>query len=177
MPDNIHPTLQPKLPSLYNPATKSISLIIPAYNEEERLGSTLDEILSYLMTRRNRIGPHFTYEVVVVDDGSRDGTLRVASGYVKKHGFDAVRVLKSVSNRGKGHAVKRGMMIARGERMLLLDADGATRLSDLEKLEEELSKIETVPAVSSSALELYRDKEGKTGEAYSSHLCCDSLTS
>ena len=158
--------MQPKPPSLYDPATKSLSLIIPAYNEEERLGSTLDEVLSYLMTRRNRIGPHFTYEVIIMDDGSRDGTVRVASGYVKKHGFDAVRVLKAISNRGKGHSVKRAMMIARGERMLLLDADGATRLSDLEKLEEELSKIETIPSSSSSASELYKGKTGMS-EPYS----------
>ena len=86
--------MQPKLPSIFDPATKTISFIIPAFNEEDRLGSTLDEVLSYLMSRRNRIGPHFTYEVIIVDDGSRDGTVRVASGFVKKHGFDAVRVLK-----------------------------------------------------------------------------------
>lgn len=98
-----------------------------------------------------------------MDDGSRDGTVGVVSGYVKKHGFDAVRVLKATSNRGKGHAVKRAMMMARGERMLLLDADGATRLSDLEKLEEEMTKIETLPSSSTPSSDLYWGNDGKTG--------------
>lgn len=161
------PSTQPKPPSIFYPATKTISFIIPAYNEEDRLGSTLDEVLSFLMSRRNRIGPHFTYEVIIVDDGSKDGTVRVASAFVKKHGFDAVRVLKVVSNRGKGHAVKRGMLISRGERMLLMDADGATKLQDLELLERELDNIETIPAISSSDQNteklLSRGKNAKTG--------------
>ena len=74
-----------------------------------------------------------------------------------------ISTIQVLSNRGKGHAVKRGMMISRGERMLLMDADGATRLQDLELLEVELSKIETVPAMSSSLSSDLRGKDAKTG--------------
>lgn len=59
---------------------------------------------SYLQRRRDRQGASFTYEVIIVDDGSRDGTARAASEFVRKHGFDAVRVLRLPQNRGKGYA-------------------------------------------------------------------------
>ncbi|KAG1656832.1 hypothetical protein FOA52_006287, partial [Chlamydomonas sp. UWO 241] len=132
----------PPAPSVFSPATKSLSIVVPAYNEEDRLAATLDETISYLQQRRNKQGPHFTYEIIVVDDGSKDGTVRVASKYVERHGFDAVRVLRVSKNCGKGHAVRRGMCIARGEALLLMDADGATRVSDLGLLEDALSKVQ-----------------------------------
>lgn len=59
---------------------------------------------SYLQRRRDRQGAAFTYEVIIVDDGSRDGTVRAASEFVRKHGFDAVRVLRLPRNCGKGYA-------------------------------------------------------------------------
>ena len=68
--------MQVALPSVFSPATKSLSIIVPAYNEEERLGATLTETIAYLQQRRNRQGPHFTWEIIVVDDGSRDKTVR-----------------------------------------------------------------------------------------------------
>lgn len=80
-------------------------------------------------------GPAFTYEVIIVDDGSKDHTARVAMGYVKQHGVDAVRVLRMPFNSGKGRAVREGMLIARGELCLMMDADGATRVSDMQLLE------------------------------------------
>eukprot|EP00798_Chlamydomonas_sp_ICE-L_P019950 gene19949-26658_t len=155
------------LPSIFSAPSKTLSVIVPAYNEADRLGATMEEALSYLQKRRNRDGPTFTYEIIIVDDGSRDGTIRVASEIVKAHGFDAVRVLRVQKNRGKGHAVRRGMMIARGESCLFMDADGATRghavrrgmmiargesclfmdadgatrVSDLEKLEATLARL------------------------------------
>ncbi|KAK9813146.1 hypothetical protein WJX72_009856 [[Myrmecia] bisecta] len=130
-------------PSIYGEATKSLSIVIPAYNEAARLPATLDETLVYLQRRRDRQGPHFTYEVIIVDDGSTDDTVRVAFDYVRKYGFDAVRVLRLPSNRGKGYAVKVGMMIARGELLLFMDADGATRVSDVERLEQDMHKLLT----------------------------------
>jgi dolichyl-phosphate beta-glucosyltransferase len=80
-------------------------------------------------------GPAFTYEVIIVDDGSKDSTAAVAMGFVKRHGVDAVRLLRLPYNCGKGRAVREGMLIARGELCLMMDADGATRVSDMEQLE------------------------------------------
>lgn len=139
-PDNLKPV---PVPSIFGNPTKTLSLIVPAYNEEDRLGATMDETLSYLQRRRDKEGPHFTYEIIIVDDGSTDKTVRVGFDYVRKYGFDTVRVLRVTKNKGKGHAVKRGMLIARGETCLLMDADGATRVTDLEKLEEALAKTAT----------------------------------
>ncbi|KAF5835610.1 nucleotide-diphospho-sugar transferase [Dunaliella salina] len=139
-------------PSIFSPATKALSIVVPAYNEQARLGVTLDEAISYLQRRRNRQGPHFTYEIIVVDDGSKDGTARVAYEYVGKHGFDTVRLLRVKKNRGKGHAVRQGMKMARGEFCLFMDADGATRFTDLEKLEIELAKCK-VPASRGSLMD------------------------
>ncbi|KAL6757247.1 dolichol-phosphate glucosyltransferase [Haematococcus lacustris] len=137
-PDSVTPA---GLPSLLDPGTKSLTIVVPAYNEEERLADTLTEALAYLQQRRDHQGPQFTYEVVVVDDGSRDGTVRVAQSFSRAHGFDTVRVLRVPVNRGKGHAVKRGMMVARGEYCLFMDADGATRFRDLELLEGALANL------------------------------------
>lgn len=68
---------------------------------------------SYLQRRRDRQGPYFTYEVIIVDDGSRDGTVQVAADFARKHGFDAVRVLRLPQNRGKGYAGWHGYLRAR----------------------------------------------------------------
>jgi dolichyl-phosphate beta-glucosyltransferase len=128
-------------PSIWAPATKQLSVVIPAYNEEDRLPATLDETLAYLQRRRNKQGPAFTYEVVIVDDGSKDSTAAVALRYVKKEGVDAVRLLRLPYNCGKGRAVREGMLIARGQSCLFMDADGATRVSDMELLEAALQEV------------------------------------
>ena len=70
-----------------------------------------------------------------MDDGSTDGTARVAFSYARARGADAVRVLRLPRNRGKGAAVRAGAFVARGERLLMMDADGATRVADLDRLE------------------------------------------
>lgn len=136
--DPSRPTPSP-CPSIFSEPTKALSVIVPAYNEQDRIGTTLQEIMDYLQLRRNKQGPAFTYEVIVVDDGSKDRTVQVVMDFSRKHGFDAVRVLKVQPNRGKGHAVRRGMLIARGDYCLMADADGATRFSDLEVLEQALA--------------------------------------
>eukprot|EP00884_Botryococcus_braunii_P005223 jgi/Botrbrau1/14701/Bobra.0108s0054.2 len=126
--------------SLFEEASKALTVVIPAYNEQDRLPGTLDETMRYLQRRRDQQGPHFTFEVIVVDDGSADDTVRVALDFARKYGTDALRVLALPRNHGKGYAVRSGMMIARGDLLLFLDADGATRVSDMEKLENELRK-------------------------------------
>lgn len=127
-------------PTRHDPATLALSVIVPAYNEEERMPAMLDEAMKYLEDRKKRDGK-FSYELIVVDDGSKDKTTEVALGYVKRFGAERVRVLTLQRNRGKGGAVKRGMFCARGESLLMADADGATKFPDLEKLEAAQKEI------------------------------------
>ncbi|XP_057815905.2 uncharacterized protein LOC131029437 isoform X1 [Cryptomeria japonica] len=126
-------------PSIFDPPEKYISLIIPAYNEELRLPGTIDETLSYLQQRAS-VDKSFSYEVVIVDDGSTDGTVKVAFDYVKKFSVDNVRVIRLGANYGKGAAIRKGMLHARGEILLMLDADGATKITDLGKLENQIKE-------------------------------------
>lgn len=129
-------------PSLFDEPTRSLSVIVPAYNEEARLPSALDEALSFLDGRRDRLGPSFSFEVVIVDDGSTDGTARVAESYAKRRGgADAVRLVKMAKNSGKGAAVRAGALGVRGARLLMMDADGATKVSDLDRMDEALDLL------------------------------------
>ena len=107
------------------------SVVIPAYNEEKRLPTYLHEILPYFDGRGE------TYEVIVVDDGSQDRTASV----VERFQTDApsVRLIKLAENRGKGCAVRTGMLEARGRLRLFTDADGATPIRELEKLERAIA--------------------------------------
>jgi len=122
-------------PSLSSAASINLSVIVPAYNEEERLPKMLDECLEFLESRAS------SYEVIIVDDGSKDGTTAVGLDYVEKFGCDKVRVLTLGKNRGKGGAVRMGMLRARGENLLFADADGATTFPDLVKLEEAMEVL------------------------------------
>jgi dolichyl-phosphate beta-glucosyltransferase len=140
-PISTTPVQPPSLLDGSSPQTKSLSIVIPAYNEEMRLPATLEETMQYLQNRRAK-RPAFTYEVIVVDDGSSDSTSTVAFEFVKKHGIDAVRLLSLRSNKGKGYAVKAGIMCSRGKRVLFMDADGATAISEVEKLEKRMDMSE-----------------------------------
>lgn len=102
----------------------------------------LDETIEYLENRARK-SENFKYEVIVVSDGSRDRTVEVALEYSKKFGTKKVRVLKLVQNRGKGGAVRLGMLSSRGRYLLFADADGATRFSDFSKLEDSMNKLTT----------------------------------
>ncbi|XP_053907181.1 dolichyl-phosphate beta-glucosyltransferase isoform X1 [Cuculus canorus] len=132
------------LPSIHDPPTKELSVVVPSYNEEDRLPHMMDEALDYLEKRQKR-DPSFTYEVIVVNDGSKDQTTQVAMKYCKKYGSDKVRVLSLVKNRGKGGAVRMGVFSSRGKRILMADADGATEFADIEKVEEGLKNLQPWP--------------------------------
>jgi glycosyltransferase involved in cell wall biosynthesis len=101
---------------------RSLSIIIPAYNEERRLPSTLAAVREYV----SKTGWEFT-EIVVVDDGSVDATAAVATAA-------GARVLANPGNRGKGYSVRHGMLKAQGEWALFTDADLSAPIAELEKL-------------------------------------------
>ena len=91
------------------------SVIIPAYNESNRIRPTLDEILHYIEQR------NWDAEILVVDDGSRDDTAAVIREYGRNH--PQVRLVQNPGNRGKGFSVRNGMLQARGDICLFTDAD------------------------------------------------------
>ncbi|XP_071452618.1 dolichyl-phosphate beta-glucosyltransferase [Hetaerina americana] len=122
-----------KFPSLDDPWSVHLSVVIPAYNEELRLPPMLEECLEFLSARE----PTFIYELIVVSDGSRDKTVQVACKSRNSH----IRVLDLKQNRGKGGAVRLGVESCRGAVILFADADGATKFSDLSKLEDSLQDL------------------------------------
>lgn len=131
-------------PSLFEPHSIELSVVVPSYNEEQRLPVMMEETMEYLEKRQKKY-PDFTYEVILVDDGSKDKTSEVALGYTKKHGAEKVRVLTLVRNRGKGGAVRMGTLSSRGRLILMADADGATKFQDIEKVEGALKDLNPKP--------------------------------
>ncbi len=106
-----------------------LSIVIPAYNEEERLGKSLAETFAYLAAQ------DYTSEVIVVDDGSRDRTVEIAGEFQPlSNSKIKFSVLKNPGNRGKGYAVRNGMLHASGEIHLFFDADLATPLDQIPKV-------------------------------------------
>ncbi|GIY63068.1 dolichyl-phosphate beta-glucosyltransferase [Caerostris extrusa] len=135
-----NPSSKKLFPKLSDGFSLFLSVIVPAYNEENRLPVMLDECLEYLENRSAKESK-FSYEVIIVDDGSSDNTTKVALEYVSKFGSEKVRVLTLAKNRGKGGAVRLGMLSARGQFLLFADADGATKFKDIEKLEQEINVL------------------------------------
>ncbi|KAI8798738.1 dolichyl-phosphate beta-glucosyltransferase [Biomphalaria glabrata] len=130
-------------PDYTNSPTVHLTVIVPAYNEEKRLPIMMDEAMDYLEKRQAK-DSSFTYEVIIVDDGSSDRTSEVGLKHSEKYGADKVRVLTLHHNRGKGGAVRLGILSSRGKHILFVDADGASKFSDLEKLESNLNKLKLV---------------------------------
>jgi len=109
-----------------------LSVVIPAYNEERRLPNTLKEVDKYLRDRP------YEYEILVVNDGSKDGTAET----VKKLALEIknLRLIDNKANKGKGGVVRQGMLEARGEIRLFMDADNSTSVSQVEKMWSEFEK-------------------------------------
>ncbi|MBY0356612.1 MAG: glycosyltransferase family 2 protein [Candidatus Obscuribacterales bacterium] len=108
-----------------------LSVIIPAYNEESRLPATLASVCDFLGGRGR------SFEVLVVDDGSDDATTDMVMSYGQKH--PEVRVLSYQPNRGKGYAVRTGIMAAKGDYLLIDDADGSSPIAEVERLEKAIA--------------------------------------
>lgn len=135
-----------------------LSVVIPAFNEARRLGPTLDRVATALAGR--------DHEIVVVDDGSSDGTV----GLARAHGAPYLRVIELGTNRGKGAAIRRGVLASSGRRVLLSDADLSTPIEALADLEAALDRGAAL-AIGSRAVEsadvqvrqpFYRELMGKT---------------
>lgn len=138
-----------------------MSVVVPAYNEAERIEVMLKEAVTFLdaeygkmpgqssretkrySEQKPRIGG---YEILVVDDGSKDKTVDVVLNFSKKHQLhDVLRICKLKENRGKGGAVTHGFRHVRGAYVVFADADGASKFSDLRKLVEGCNAVSDQP--------------------------------
>lgn len=102
-----------------------LSIVIPAYNEEENIASTLEEISEYLENR------DFSYELIVADDGSSDPTVEKAEPFEGK--LKGFRIIRSAPNKGKGYVLRKAMLQANGEYIMFMDADNSTSIKELDK--------------------------------------------
>ncbi|KAI1635593.1 family 2 glycosyltransferase [Biscogniauxia mediterranea] len=152
------------------PAEVRMSVVFPAYNEEDRILPTLEEAVEYLdatFGRSTHLSPNTSrkplsrspsprrphmlnapredltgYEIIIVNDGSKDKTVDVALKFSREHGLhDILRVVTLEKNRGKGGGVTHGLRHVRGEYALFADADGASKFSDLAKLMEGCEEV------------------------------------
>jgi dolichyl-phosphate beta-glucosyltransferase len=142
--------------------TLDLSIIVPAFNEGSRLDATIREMVSYCR------GGCRAFEIIVVDDGSLDGTSSL--GRILCREFAELRLIRLATNHGKGYAVRAGILNAVGSAVLFADADGATPIRELERLETALAAGADV-AIGSRALrsdgvrveaKLYRHVIGRT---------------
>jgi dolichyl-phosphate beta-glucosyltransferase len=121
-----------------------VSLVIPAYNEEARIGPTLERCARYLAASPWR------WEIVVVDDGSTDGTVALCGRMAAE--IPALRIVETRPNRGKGHAVRAGVRAARGAAVVMYDADGSTPIAEIARLLAPLARGEAEIAIGSRYL-------------------------
>ena len=103
-----------------------LSVIIPAYNEQNRLPKTLEEINKYLSRQS------YNYEIIVINDGSKDKTSEVVKGLMNK--IKNLRLIDNKKNHGKGYVTKQGMLEATGQYRLFTDADNSTSIDQIEKM-------------------------------------------
>ncbi len=109
-----------------------LSVVVPAYNEEERLPRTLDRLKEYYDAQP------YDYDVAVVSDGSKDRTADIAHEFARANG--RFRLISYPDNQGKGYAVRKGMLEATGDLILFCDADLATPQEETEKLLERMNQ-------------------------------------
>jgi dolichyl-phosphate beta-glucosyltransferase len=129
-----------------SPLPVSLSIVIPAYNEEKRLPATLDRVREYLCAQ-----PDQNWECIVVDDGSKDGTAALVERTAASE--PRIRLVKNPGNRGKGYAVRNGMLAAHGAWRLFSDADLSAPIEELPKLRTAAEIHGAVIALGSRALD------------------------
>lgn len=120
-----------------------LSVVIPAFNEASRLTPAVEDLLTYLR------GRHLEFELIVVDDGSRDGTAALVAQL--SAASREVRLIRLAANQGKGYAVRTGVLNSTGRLVLFADADGATPAGELARLEAAIASGGDV-AIGSRAL-------------------------
>ncbi len=101
-----------------------ISIVIPVYNEEERIHQFLPRVIEYVRHK------DFTCELVIVDDGSTDRTVALVEDMLRRQ-TGQYRILRLAHNAGKGAAIRKGMLEAKGEHIFFLDADGSTSIEEI----------------------------------------------
>lgn len=145
-------------------AEVEVSVVIPAYNEEERIVIMLEEAVAFLdseygrspLKSKGKGKPNGSraetgkgiggYEILIVNDGSKDRTVDICLDFAKTNGLhDILRVCTLKENRGKGGAVTHGFRHVRGAYTVFADADGASRFRDLRNLVEGCKKVEDGP--------------------------------
>ena len=104
--------------------TKHLSVIIPAYNEENRIKGTLEAVYNYFVRQS------YTWEVIVVSDGSIDRTVEVVSEFISNK--PEISLIANTKNHGKGYVVRQGMLEAQGDFRLFTDADNSTSIEQIE---------------------------------------------
>lgn len=121
-----------RIKTFHKKPVKDLSVVIPAYNEEKRLPAYLKKIHQYFKKSK------LTFEIIIVDDGSKDNTQNI----IKKMNLSEVKILTHKKNRGKGAAVRSGVLNSGGNFILVADADGATAIEEFEKLNGYLSSFD-----------------------------------
>lgn len=123
--------------NIFNSSSVYLSLVVPAYNESERIPKMLEDTVSFLNQKKQK-NNKFTWEIIVVNDGSTDTTTDIVCDICKKN--SNIFLINQIRNMGKGAAIQVGCLHARGELILMVDADGATDITELNKLENEIKK-------------------------------------
>ena len=136
-----------------NAGSPELSIVIPSFNEEKRLPATLERIAGYI----NASGRET--EVIVVDDGSTDGTIRIAESFRRQ--IAGLRVVSNGQNRGKGYSVRHGCMNSRGEIVLFTDADLSAPIEEADKLLAKMNDYDVAigsRAVNRELIEVHESK-------------------
>lgn len=107
-------------------ANPRLSVVVPSYNESQRIILTLEALDSYLKKQ------NYAYEIIVVSDGSKDDTAKIVEEQITK--IAHLRLIANTQNHGKGYVVRQGMMEARGEYRLFTDSDNSTPIDQIEKM-------------------------------------------